>query len=235
MRNYHTRAIILRRHNIGEADRILTVISPLLGKARYKVRGVRKGGSKLAGHLELFCETELQLARGHQLDVITGAALVKTYDFDRSVLDQVGLAYLLLEMTDKLTVEQMPSKSFYRLLDEALITLSNGCDQQLLRHYFYIKALCAVGQEPNIANLPVSQNYYLNYDDGRIENTASANSALVDTKIIKLWRLMYATDFSRVTQVRDAAEVIPSAQELIEKFYEYHIGRRFYSEQVVSH
>lgn len=234
MRNYRSRAIILRRYNIGEADRILTAISPELGKARYKVRGVRKGGSKLAGHLELFCETELQLARGHQLDVITGAALVKTYDFDRSELNRVGLAYLLLEMTDKLTVEQMPSRSFYRLLDEALTTLSDGCDEQLLRHYFFIKALCVLGQAPNLTNLLVSQKYYLNYNDGRIESTLSANSELVDIKVIKLWRLIYAADFGRVRQVRGTVEILPAAQELIEKFYEYHIGRRFYSEQVVS-
>ena len=71
-RIYRTEAIVLRRSELGEADRVLTIYTPQWGKLRTIAKGVRRPASKLRGHLELFTRAKLLLARGRNLDVITG-------------------------------------------------------------------------------------------------------------------------------------------------------------------
>src|SRR3990172_13347205 len=78
-RLYRTEAVILRRQDLGETDRLLTLFSPAQGKLRVVAKGVRRPGSRKAGHLEPFSRVDLLLARGRELDVITQAEAVSLY------------------------------------------------------------------------------------------------------------------------------------------------------------
>ena len=82
-RTYRTEAIVLRRKDIGEADRILTLFTPQLGKVRVVAKGIRKPRSRKAGHLELFTRAKLLLATGRDLDIITQAEGLDAYPRDR--------------------------------------------------------------------------------------------------------------------------------------------------------
>ena len=75
---YRTDAIILRRSDLGEADRILTVYTPHLGKLRAIAKGVRKPGSRKAGHLEPFTRVALQLDRGRDLLMVSQAETIES-------------------------------------------------------------------------------------------------------------------------------------------------------------
>ncbi|MEK7247774.1 MAG: DNA repair protein RecO, partial [Chloroflexota bacterium] len=83
-RLYKTEAIILRQRKLGEADRILTLYTPALGKMDAKAKGVRKMMSRLSGHLQPLNRVVVQLAQGHAADVITG---VETLDSFRHLRD----------------------------------------------------------------------------------------------------------------------------------------------------
>lgn len=63
-RNYQTEAVIIRKTRLGEADRILTLYTPRLGKIHAVAKGVRRPRSKMAGHLELLTHSQISLARG---------------------------------------------------------------------------------------------------------------------------------------------------------------------------
>ncbi|MDI6814588.1 MAG: DNA repair protein RecO, partial [Dehalococcoidales bacterium] len=78
-RNYQTEAIIIKKIKLGEADRILTLYTPHLGKIRAVARGVRRPRSKLAGHLELLTHSLVSLARGRNLDTITGSQTINSF------------------------------------------------------------------------------------------------------------------------------------------------------------
>lgn len=92
-----TQALVLRRTNYGEADRILQLITPEHGKLGAMAKGARKNGSKLAGGIELFCLIELTLHRGRgDLYVVTSSRLVTFFariigDYERL---QTGYRYL---------------------------------------------------------------------------------------------------------------------------------------------
>ena len=88
MKTHRTRAIVLRRTNYGEADRILQLLT-LEGRRSVMARGVRKEKSKLAGGIELFAVSDVVLGEGKgDLGVLTSAKLVQFYrhileDYDR--------------------------------------------------------------------------------------------------------------------------------------------------------
>jgi len=63
-RSYQTPAIIIKKHGVGEADRILTLYTPELGKIQGIAKAVRRPKSKLSGHLELLIYSQVTLARG---------------------------------------------------------------------------------------------------------------------------------------------------------------------------
>jgi len=74
-RTYQTEAIIIKKTKLGEADRILTFFTPDLGKIRAVAKGVRRPRSKMSGHLELLTHSLVSLARGRNLDTVTGIIL----------------------------------------------------------------------------------------------------------------------------------------------------------------
>jgi DNA repair protein RecO (recombination protein O) len=75
MPTYQTTGIVIGRTNFGEADRIVRFITPEQGKLSAVAKGVRRIKSRLAGHLEVFAESQLTLATGRNLDVIASARL----------------------------------------------------------------------------------------------------------------------------------------------------------------
>src|ERR671917_366457 len=78
-RVYPTEAIVLRRSDFSEADRLLTLYTPRYGKRRVIAKGVRKTTSRLAGHIELFTRVQLLLAEGRNLDIVTQAQSIDGY------------------------------------------------------------------------------------------------------------------------------------------------------------
>ena len=126
MATYKTRGIVLRRHNLGEADRIITFLTTDRGKLRAVARGVRRIKSRQAGHLELFSETDLMLAEGRNLDIITSARLRVVDDRLTSDLRRLGTAYLMAEMTDVLLDDNEPQADIYASLGAGLAALRAG-------------------------------------------------------------------------------------------------------------
>ncbi|MFA6492884.1 MAG: DNA repair protein RecO, partial [Patescibacteria group bacterium] len=96
--NYKTRGIILKRTNLNEADRILTIFTENNGRIKAVAKGIRKTLSKLAGHLELFCLTDFVIAEGRNLDTITAAETQKCFINLRGDLESTNVAYYLAEI-----------------------------------------------------------------------------------------------------------------------------------------
>ncbi|MCS7001958.1 MAG: DNA repair protein RecO, partial [Dehalococcoidia bacterium] len=100
-RVYRTEAVVLRRHNLGEADKILTLLTPTYGLVRAVAKGVRRPKAKLAGHLDLLCRSDLLIAKGLNLDVVTGAALIDGYAPLRDHLYLGSCAIYCLEVSER--------------------------------------------------------------------------------------------------------------------------------------
>ena len=139
-RSYRTEGVILKRINIGEADRILTIFTKHYGKIRVIAKGVRKLTSRKGGNVELFNQIILFVHRGRNLDILSEVEILNSFKAWRKNLVKVGTAYYFCELIDKLTADGQANQAVYKLLvdslgqidEEGLSKLVRGFEEQLL-------------------------------------------------------------------------------------------------------
>jgi len=153
-RIYRSEAIVLRRSDFGEADRLLTVLTPHLGKLRLLAKGARKPTSRKAGHLELFTRTQLLVARGRNLDIITQAQTIEPHRALRSDLWRMSHAYYVAELVDRFSEEQSENKMLYQLLCDVLDWICESSDLALTMRFFELHMLSLVGYRPQLFECP---------------------------------------------------------------------------------
>lgn len=114
------RAVVIKRRNAGEADRLLTLFTREEGKLVVRARGVRGARSKRRAHVELFNTIKAQLAFGRGMPVLGQTELL----VDRSRLMRemklLRIAYCLVELVERLTAESQVNREVFGLLDRAL-------------------------------------------------------------------------------------------------------------------
>ena len=155
---YRDEAVVLRTHKLGEADRIITMLSRRHGKIRAVAKGVRRTTSKFGARLEPFSHIDLQLAVGHSLDVITQ---VESLDAFGEPLTENYPAYtagqVMLETADRLVVEESePAVQQYLLLVGALRALNGGTSDgirppTLILDSYMLRALAIAGYAPSFS------------------------------------------------------------------------------------
>ncbi len=149
-RTYQTEAIIIRKIKLGEADRILTLYTPRLGKIRAVAKGVRRPRSKLAGHLELLTYSQVSLARGRNLDTIIGSQTINSFLTLKSDLELISYALYTTELIDQFTVDDVENYPLFQLLLETMEHLCQGGDNELALRYFELHLLNLVGYRPQL-------------------------------------------------------------------------------------
>ena len=143
-RIYSVEAIVLRSSPIGEADRLLTVLTPWMGKLRITARGVRRTKSKLGGHLEPLTRSTLTIARGQNLDTATGADAREMFSALKENLPRLSAALYLTELVDSLNPLESPNPPGYFTYLEGLraIEMQNRTEELVLRYL----EICLLGQ-----------------------------------------------------------------------------------------
>ncbi len=168
-RSYSTEAIVLKRSDLGEADRILTLFTPHKGKVHVIAKGVRRITSKRAGHLELLSRSQLQMALGRTFDIVTQAETREGFLHLRSELWHMTCGFYLAELVDRFIEDHTQHIDVYNLLLEALRCLDDdaivlqrqraqgivSAEQgyrrtKLLLRYFELHLLFYVGYEPTL-------------------------------------------------------------------------------------
>lgn len=145
---YRTEAIVLKRINFGEADKLLTLYSKHLGKLRLLAKGIRKTKSRKGGNLELFNYVKIYVAKGRNLDLITEVELIQSFKDWRKNLRRVAEAYHLVELVERLTAEEAENQAVFKLLIEAFENLGKEKDLDSLRENFEVNLLEELGFWP---------------------------------------------------------------------------------------
>lgn len=149
-RLYRSEAIVLRRRDFGEADRLLTLFTPDYGKIQAIAKGARKPRSRKAGHIESFMRTKMLFARGRNLDLVTQAEMVDAYRPLREDLVRVTYASHAVELLDRFTAENDAHPELYQLLCDALGWLAESRDLMLTTRYYELRLLGIVGFRPQL-------------------------------------------------------------------------------------
>ncbi len=141
---------MLRRKDIGEADRILTLFTPGQGKVRVVAKGIRKPRSRKAGHLELFTRSRLLLAAGRDLDIVTQAEGVDAHRPLREDLLRSAYAAYMVELLDRFTPDEEENPELYDLLRQGLVWASEAGDLALAARYYELHLLGLAGYQPQL-------------------------------------------------------------------------------------
>ena len=154
-RVYRTHAVVLRRRDFADADRILTVLTPGTGKKEFIAHGIRKTSSRKAGHLELFTHSSLMVAQGRTWDVVTEASTVESFRHLRASLDQIGQASYVAELVDRFTEIDNENEPVWDLLLIVLRELDAHAsdadfDARLLLRWFELHLLSVTGFQPQL-------------------------------------------------------------------------------------
>ena len=149
-RNYQTEAFIVKKTKLGEADRILTLYTPHLGKIQAVAKGVRRPRSKLSGHLELLTHSQVSLARGKNLDTVIGSQTINGYLPLKSDLGLTSYALYIIELVNQFTADHVEDKSLFDLLVETMNRLCQSDNKELLLRHFELHLLNEVGYRPRL-------------------------------------------------------------------------------------
>ena len=121
-----TDAVVLRHRRLGDADRIVTLLTPGRGKVDAVAKGALRPRSKLAGHLEPAMHVDVLLAHGRNLDIVTQAQTVDAFPVLHEDLERLSTAIYLTDLTDRFTVEHAEVRSVFELLHASLVRLARG-------------------------------------------------------------------------------------------------------------
>jgi len=153
-RLYKTEGIVLRSMDLGEADRVLTVLTPRLGKLRVVAKGIRKPRSRLGGGLEPFSDVHLVLAVGRTFDVVTQASLEDPHLGLRNDLHSTAAAWYLVELADRFCEGASDSHGAFVLLAQGLAALDASPDdvgREVVARWYELALLDVMGFRPELA------------------------------------------------------------------------------------
>jgi DNA repair protein RecO (recombination protein O) len=149
-RRYTTEAIVLTRFDLGEADRVLTLITPAGGKLKAIAKGIRRPTSRLGGSLEPFAELTVALARGRTFDVVTQVSVQHAWLRLRDSLESAATAWYLAELADRSLEERHAAEPLYALLRRAYELLDAGMAPGRVARWYEMHLLDELGMRPEV-------------------------------------------------------------------------------------
>ena len=149
-RTYQTEAIVIKKTKLGEADTILTLYTPNLGKIQGFAKSLRKTKSKMAGHLELLTHSRISLARGRNIDTITGAQTINSFLPLKSDLELTSCALYATELVNQFAAADAEDEPVFQLLLATLQRLAHGDNRDLVLRYFELHLLSELGFRPQL-------------------------------------------------------------------------------------
>ncbi|MGD0352979.1 MAG: DNA repair protein RecO [Dehalococcoidia bacterium] len=238
-KTYQTEAIIIKRIKLGEADRILTLYTPELGKLKAVAKGTRRPKSKLGGHVELLTHSRLMLARGRNLDIITQAQTIDNFLPIKDDLEGISRGLYIAELVDSFTGEHIEDRQLFDLLLETLKQLSQSKDYEPILRYFELHLLDHLGYRPQLqhctgcnSQLKPDSNFFssslggvLCYKCGLNEPVARPLS-LNALKVLRLWQ---NCDFAAARRVRINRELAIELEQVMREYIRYLLEKQLKS------
>lgn len=217
-RSEKTQAIVLKRTDYGEADRVLQLLTPL-GKRSVLARGVRRERSKLAGGVELFSVSEVVIHEGRgELGILTGARLLEYFDVLVQDLGLIELAGAMMKAVNR-RAEQVDTPEFFEILRQALRAMQKhageeGVWREALRAWWGVNLARASGEELNLrydttgARLEEGLSYVWNTE---LEALERQERGRIGAEEIKFLRLLFSAPAEVALRVRGLEKVLEEA------------------------
>lgn len=236
---YRDEAIVLRTQKLGEADRIITLLTRRHGKIRAVGKGVRRTKSKFGSSLEPFTHIDLQCYAGRELDIVTQTQILVSYNAVTGSYPRYTAATAMLETADRFTEEREPALRVFLLLSGGLKALHSGeHEPSMVLDAFVLRTLAISGYAPGLDqcarcgapgphlsfHVPSGGSVCPDCRPSGSASPAPASIALMSALLEGDWVYADASD------ERDRRE----ASGLVSAYLEWHLDRRLRSLQLVE-
>ncbi len=227
---YRDEVVVLRTHKLGEADRILTLLSKHRGKIRAVAKGVRRTSSKFGARLEPFMVADVQFFEGRTLDTVTQAESLASYGADiANDYARFTAANVMVETADRLT-ETETSPAQYTLLIGALRSLSRGeHEPRATLDSYLLRALAVAGWAPSFGACAKCErtddvDYLVIQLGGAVcADCAPAGSPRMNAEALKVLGAMLAGDWDLID--RSPEPVLAQASGIVAAYTQWHLER----------
>jgi len=227
---YRDEAVVLRTHKLGEADRIVTLLTRYHGQVRAVAKGVRRTASKLGARLEPFMAIDVQCYEGKNLDTVTQVEIIGAYGGVISeVYEAFTVANVMVETAMRLTDEQ-PATQHYLLLVGALRSLAKKeHDPSQILNSYLLRALAISGYAPNFDTCTGCQApgphsaFYVQTGGVVCESCLAPGAAIIGKEVTKLLGSLLAGEW----EIVDASlpELKQSATSVVNAYSQWHIDK----------
>lgn len=243
-RVYKTEGIVLKDKELGEADRIITLFTPHLGKLRAVAKGIRRPKSRLAGHLEPLSHVTVMVAHGQSLDIISQAQALEAFRPLREDLWRASCGLYLAELVDRFTVEGAESFPVYKLLLETLTRLALASPtperhEELLLRGFEMELLDHLGFRPELGEcvtcrrtLEPEENHFSPGGGGMACPACrykAGRTRPVTVEALKVLRLLQRQDEATLARLRLRRQLASEIELLLREYIAYILEHNVHS------
>src|SRR5918996_580534 len=232
---YKEQGIVLRSMKLGEADKILTILTQGSGKVRAVAKGLRRTTSRFGGRLEPLTHVSLMLYRGRNLDTVTQCEILHPFRTVRSDFERIAAGETMVEAVDKVAEEHERNVRLFLLLLAGLRSLeAQPRDPAAVAESFLLKLLslsgfhpsltaCAVCGRPEPERFASGQGGAVCREDAEFDAGPASSRALDHLAALGATGLLEAGEITADTTVRR------ESRALLFGFAEYHVERRMKS------
>jgi len=232
----NTDGLILKEQNIGEKDKLVTVLTRHNGLVRAFVRGAKSFKNRKNSATGMFCYSKLSLYKNKDSYIIDEAEPVETFFGLREDLDKISLAQYFLELLISLVQEEEPAEEYLRLILNSLHFLSKGTMPiEQVKAITELRLMCIAGFMPNLIACERCGEYetntmYFDVEDGLLycENCISAGALFqLDIGLVKALRHIAFSDFEKIYSFKMEAYALADLSYITEKYLLSKLQRSF--------
>jgi DNA repair protein RecO (recombination protein O) len=238
---YREQGVVLRTYRLGEADRIVVLLTQGEGKVRAVAKGVRKTKSRFGGRLEPFSHVDLSLYRGRELDIITQAEVVNPFRFLRDDYDRLVAGAAMLEAADQVAQEREPAVRIFLLLVRALRALdSSPREPAVVLDAFLLKLMAIEGYRPMLTECAGCGRHSELRAFSAVRGGAlcascrNGGESLLDPGTVPLLSHLLGEDLDQAAATQPRVAARREAGNVVKSYVEYHLDRRLRSYPLVN-
>ncbi|MDM7999476.1 MAG: DNA repair protein RecO [Dehalococcoidia bacterium] len=238
-RLYKTEGVVLRHSYIGEADALITLLTPDRGKLRAVARGAKRPKSRLAGHLEPLTHCRVMLAEGRTLDTVSGCETLESFQRIKSDLWLLSCGLYMVDLADRLSAEGAENRPLFEKLIGALRALAGRVDAGLVLRHFEFHSLATCGYLPELwacvlchRKLAATTNYFSPAAAGLLCPECKGKEGLdrpASVDCVKVLRFFAQNECSALSRLRLKPRLAREIEDLMQGYVTYVLDRELAS------
>lgn len=232
----NTDGLILKEQNIGEKDKLVTVLTRHNGLVRAFVRGAKSVKNRKNSSTGMFCYSKLSLYKTKDTYIIDEAEPIELFFPLRSDLEKLALAQYFSELVLTLVQEDEPAEEYLRLILNSLHFLAKGkMPNEQVKAITELRIMCIAGFMPNLIACDRCGEYetetmYFDVEDGLLycENCVPSDMIFqLDIGLIKALRHIAFSDFEKIYSFKMEEYALPDLSYITEKYLLSKLQRNF--------